>query len=805
MSVIVKKGKFEEEIEHLPLEYPFELDDFQLHATKSILDGFNILNIAHTGCGKTVVAEMAIAHHDNNHNKIIYASPIKSLSNQKYSSFSKKFDSVGLITGDIQIAQDANILIMTTEILLNSIDKSTKEDTIEKYKLEEDFTSKISCVIFDEIHYLNDPDRGKTWVRCINLLNRNIQLIMLSATISEPEEFAQWISNIKEKDTIIVSTEKRIVPLHHYVLIDNKQYQIMDEKDNFNSETYDIVLNEFEKMKKEFYKKHKGVRFYINNHIINESIEYFKRKDMLNTIFFCFSIRNCKKFAEIVNPLLTSKESADAVNMFDKLLNKHKKKYERCSQYHHLRDMISKGVAYHHAGLIEVLKNAVEYLFDMSLVKVLFATETFAAGVDMPTRTVVFTGLIKPTSSGKRPLMVHEYKQMAGRAGRRGKDIKGNVVVIPVYELISKQELKNTMTGTVPKLVSQLKFDYSFLLKLGLNHTTDDIQRFIDDSLYKMQDNKYKIKRKEQIEKELSDLTEPIIPDEYYNDIIKLYKKYQNEQAQLKMGLTIKKSNKYKNYKEDLIKLNKKYDGFKMNFNFYLNYNIRKNELNNELESLMKSDEEDLLNFQLQILRDNQFITMDEINYKKLSKENYTLKGFIASKINDCNPIVLTELIFNYGFRDLTSKEIVGLMSIFIDEIRTIEPIMKENRRHRVIGTENMHLSIDMVEEIIEFYAGIEESNNIFREKYWKINYDFIDISYNWVDGKSFGEINDKNINEGNFIKAMIRLNNLIKEIYKLAILFNDLELAKKIEPIEEMIMRNGKDIVSVESLYLEN
>lgn len=806
------KGDYTKELE-LPIEYPFKLDHFQMHAAEAIMKDQNVLSIAHTGCGKTVLAELAIAYHLKKGGTIVYASPIKTLSNQKFASFSKKFDSVGIVTGDIQENQSSNVIIMTTEIILDMIDKSTHDYTHERYGIPEDLDKRITCVVFDEIHYMNDQQRGKNWVKLLNILNPSIQLVMLSATVSNPEEFADWIGTIKGKKTIIVSTNKRIIPLKHSILIDGylndndegppvKEYLIQDEADNYFAEGYDHALKHFDIIQKKYFKDHKGSNRYINIHQLNKSVEYLKKKNLLNAIYFCFSIKNCMKFADLIQqPLLEDKESSIALKTFDELLLPYKKKLEERPQYHHLRKLIAKGIAYHHSGLIEVLKNAVEYLFDNSLVKVLFATETFAAGVDMPTRTVLFCGLVKPTSGGKRVLTTAEYRQMAGRAGRRGKDDKGTVFIVPVYELVQRMEMKEMMTQSVPNLTSQLKLDYQFILSMTLNDSIN-ITNFIKRSLFYRQNKKYRDQEKKMLEQKLKDLKEPDVDITEIQNLVPIYFK-EKEMTEMGFSVDTKKGSLF-----DLLKKKSKADPM-IKFKLYQHIGYLEKqedfarkikELNND-EHLFQSD---LLQFQIGMLVENGFLK-EIVEFKDLKSTHLTPKGLVAAQIRDCNPIILTEMLFNGAFDDLSTAEIVGLMAIFINEIRVPEKITKHTREIHLYASTNIHNSLSMVEEIIEFYQGTEEENNLHRDSYWAIEYDAIDVALDWAHGKPLHKIDYIEIHDGTFIRAMIRLNNMIGGLKKIAEMKGDFELAKKLETADELILKDGATIVGVNSLYLEN
>ena len=387
-------NKFEGNFNSEPFNFNFELDSFQKHAITSIQNNENVLITAHTGSGKTVPAIFGIADSLNKNKKIIYTSPIKSLSNQKLFELKKLFPDVGILTGDIKFNPDAQCVIMTTEILRNIL-----------YQKESQYIniSEVDKVIFDEIHYINDPDRGKVWEECLILLPKEIILIMLSATIDKAEEFVGWVGDIKEKITNLIPTNKRVVPLEHYF------YQ--------NDELIKIVNHEGKMMNYDLIKKEYNVLSCFK--MINVFVSYLQSHNMVPALFFIFSRKECEKLAKCVqNTLVSTEEIGEITKIFDYELRNYKKIYEKSPQYHELLRLLKKGIAFHHSGLIPILKEVTEILFSKGLIKILFATETFAVGVNMPAKTVVFPRLTKYSNNNFRFLRTDEYLQMAGRAGR---------------------------------------------------------------------------------------------------------------------------------------------------------------------------------------------------------------------------------------------------------------------------------------------------------------------------------------------------------------------------------------------------
>ena len=334
--------------EELSYKFPYKLDPFQQEGIYRINKNENILITAHTGSGKTVLAIYAIAHCLKNNKKVIYTSPTKSLSNQKYAEFIEKFPSVGIMTGDIKMNPDAQCIIMTTEILRNILYKGSSEFIN---------ITDVGAVILDEVHYINDPDRGKVWEEVIILLPREITLVMLSASIDKPEVFASWIGNIKEKNISLIPTSHRVVPLKHYFwksynVDDNGKdvtkwelLEILDDKGKFKN--YDVVQ--------------KNYKAYDINKIMDNLADFLVDQNFIPALFFKFSRKKCESICKTVRKnLLTFEEVTEVENLFHYYMKDYKKTYEILPQYQDVYCQLKKGVVYHHSGLIPILKEIIE-------------------------------------------------------------------------------------------------------------------------------------------------------------------------------------------------------------------------------------------------------------------------------------------------------------------------------------------------------------------------------------------------------------------------------------------------------------
>jgi superfamily II RNA helicase len=468
----------------LAYEYKFPLDPFQQHAVAAISRSENVLVTAKTGSGKTLVGEYQIAHSLKTGKRVFYTTPIKSLSNQKFYDLKQMFpDRVGIMTGDIKFKPDADIVIMTTEILRNLLYKrGTKTESMGiTASLSLD---RLGAVVFDECHYINDRYRGSVWEETMILLPPEVNLVMLSATIDAPSEFASWLGQLKQVPINLISTEYRIVPLNHGVYRGDELLTVMDNKEHFEGGNYKAWLL-WQKAQERNADQHKAdVANRRRNgyedgpvqrkssvkafpHQMNELIGRLDEKVLLPALFFVFSRKDCERYAKLVeHTLISSSDTAAVRHIIDFHLHKHEE-LQRLPQYHTLRSLLEKGIAFHHSGLLPVLKEIVEILFGKGFVKVLFATETFAVGINMPTKTVVFTGFRKYDDAidGMRLLNTDEYIQMAGRAGRRGKDTSGLVLYLPDRDPEELEDMRRMMTGKKSTFQSRMAFYYDFLLK----------------------------------------------------------------------------------------------------------------------------------------------------------------------------------------------------------------------------------------------------------------------------------------------------------------------------------------------------
>ncbi len=439
--------------------FPFALDRFQLQAVDALNQGKSVVVCAPTGSGKTLIGEYAIHRALRHQGRVFYTTPLKALSNQKYRDFRAEFgeDRVGLLTGDISINRDAPIVVMTTEIFRNMLYGT---------RIGEVGTSMVGveAVVLDECHYMNDKQRGTVWEESIIYCPPHIQLVALSATVANSQQLTDWISAVHGATELIYS-DFRPVPLEiHFInpkgivpLLDPNKAKLNPKlKSNrppSSRKSEDVPTNGF---------------------VVTQLAE----RDMLPAIFFIFSRRGCDKaVTEMANLRLVNEDESNRLkSRIDRFLAENPEA-ARAGQV----EPLYRGIAAHHAGILPAWKVLVEELFTQGLIKVVFATETLAAGINMPARTTVISSLSKRTDQGHRLLTASEFLQMAGRAGRRGKDVVGYVVTVQT-RFEGAKEASYLATSAPDALVSQFTPTYGMVLNLLQTHNLEEARELVERS-----------------------------------------------------------------------------------------------------------------------------------------------------------------------------------------------------------------------------------------------------------------------------------------------------------------------------------
>ncbi|EKX48301.1 hypothetical protein GUITHDRAFT_54608, partial [Guillardia theta CCMP2712] len=450
--------------------FPFELDPFQTAAIDCLHREESVLVAAHTSAGKTVVAQYAIALAIKHNQRVIYTTPIKALSNQKYRDLGMFFSQqdIGLMTGDVTVNSEANCIVMTTEILRSMLYHGSDE------------LREVAWVIFDEVHYLRDKERGS-----IILLPIQIKLVFLSATIPNSLEFAQWVANLKGLPCNVVQTDFRPTPLQHFMFPagGNGIFLILDEAGNFLEDNF-IKMMTLQDSRAE--SKTKGKE----QPDIIKLVSFVADRGMCPAIVFAFSRRECEALALQTSRckslrLVGESQVLSIKEVFEKALQGLAKEDQELPQIQNILPLLCCGIGVHHSGLLPILRELIEILFQEGLVKVLFATETFALGLNMPAKTCIFTNCRKFDGQDHRWISSGEYIQMAGRAGRRGIDDKGCVITM-FDEHLEPETARDILCGQPSPLVSTFHLNYNMILN-AMRSSGVDPEKIITKSFHQYQ------------------------------------------------------------------------------------------------------------------------------------------------------------------------------------------------------------------------------------------------------------------------------------------------------------------------------
>lgn len=764
--------------------YPYPLDPFQKFAIHAINKHENVLVTAKTGSGKTLVGEYQIRECISRGRRVFYTTPIKSLSNQKFNDLKEMGLDIGIMTGDVKFAPQAQVVVMTTEILCNLLYKrGTPNEQFIELSLDD-----VGAVVFDEVHYINDPDRGKVWEQCLMLLPKGINLVLLSATIANPEPFGEWLASVRGTNVHLISTTYRIVPLVH--MVDDQI--IMDSKDKFYPDVYSRWLKKAEQDSKKL-RDHKDEvrnrrlggydsgpieRGDVRDHSflfkMNQKVRELQEKNLLPALFFSFSRTKCEEYASKVEPdLLTSSETSAVNNIVE--FHLHRYPHVIASpQCHALRNLLRKGIAFHHSGLLPMLKEIIEILFAKGFIKLLFATETFAVGINMPTKTVVFTSFKKHDEHGVRMLRTDEYIQMAGRAGRRGKDDRGFVYYLPDREPSWLLEVQQMMTGAQMTVQSKMKFDYDFLLKAG-----EHWKEIAEKSYWRQQHRKLIEKQHEELKdtEVYLENTRSKIGTENVTDL------YERCELELKVKNSVNAAKL--DAQRQLEQWKNKHMGpfWKSLWEIFQEIRIieeRYHKMSDQLEYCEAYDRE--------INQKIEFLSLNGFNTAPLSQ--------MAANIHEGH-VLLTPIAYTKKlFHSLSRNQLIGCLASFIP----VEKRGEELECYSILLTEESREALNKLQEIATRMAKQEEELQIEFSN-WDLNYYWIDVVIEWMNGVEVSDICKKyEVYEGNFVRAMLKIANIVDEWITLATVESDLETLDLLRNIRPQIVRG---VVVPYSLYL--
>uniref|UniRef100_A0A673U0M6 Exosome RNA helicase MTR4 n=1 Tax=Suricata suricatta TaxID=37032 RepID=A0A673U0M6_SURSU len=864
-------------------EYPFILDAFQREAIQCVDNNQSVLVSAHTSAGKTVCAEYAIALALREKQRVIFTSPIKALSNQKYREMYEEFQDVGLMTGDVTINPTASCLVMTTEILRSMLYRGSE------------VMREVAWVIFDEIHYMRDSERGVVWEETIILLPDNVHYVFLSATIPNARQFAEWICHLHKQPCHVIYTDYRPTPLQHYIFPAGGDglHLVVDENGDFREDNFNTamqVLRDAGDLAKGDQKGRKGGT-------------KDEEKKMVEEVF---------------------SNAIDCLSDEDKKL----------PQVEHVLPLLKRGIGIHHGGLLPILKETIEILFSEGLIKALFATETFAMGINMPARTVLFTNARKFDGKDFRWISSGEYIQMSGRAGRRGMDDRG-IVILMVDEKMSPTIGKQLLKGSADPLNSAFHLTYNMVLNL-LRVEEINPEYMLEKSFYQFQHYRAIPGVVEKVKNSEEQYNKIVIPNEesvviYYKirqQLAKLGKeieeyihkpkyclpflqpgrlvKVKNEGDDFGWGVVVnfsKKSNvkpnsgeldplyvvevllrcskeSLKNSATEAAKPAKPDERGEMqvvpvlvhllsaisSVRLYIPKDLRP--VDNR-QSVLKSIQEvqkrfpdgvplldpiddmgiqdqglkkviqkveafehrmyshplhndpnletvytlcekkaqiaiDIKSAKRELKKARTVLQMDELKCRKrvlrrlgfaTSSDVIEMKGRVACEISSADELLLTEMMFNGLFNDLSAEQATALLSCFV---------FQENSSEMPKLTEQLAGPLRQMQECAKRIAKVsaEAKLEIDEETYLSsFKPHLMDVVYTWATGATFAHIcKMTDVFEGSIIRCMRRLEELLRQMCQAAKAIGNTELENK---FAEGITKIKRDIVFAASLYL--
>lgn len=728
--------------------FDFELDDFQIKGCYAIESGKGVLVAAPTGAGKTIVGEFAAYLAIAKGKKCFYTTPIKALSNQKYQEFVDRFgeEKVGLLTGDNSINSDADIMVMTTEVLRNML--YTNSSTL----------LNLGFVVMDEVHYLADKFRGAVWEEVLIHLMESVQVISLSATVSNAEEFGDWLQAVRGETEVIVS-ENRPVPLYQHVLIGNRLLDLFNEDGSVNQA---LFRSEREALRRLRTPRHRGRHDDENRLGRPEVIEKLQFNQMLPVITFIFSRQGCDaavKQCLAANLRLTSTEEREEIrNTALKYTSTINSEDLELLGHHEWLAALERGVAAHHAGLLPVFKSCVEELFQRGLLKAVFATETLALGINMPARTVLLEKLTKWNGEGHVPITPGEYTQLTGRAGRRGIDIEGNAVVMWSPTVDSASAAGLAATRTYP-LRSSFSPTYNMSINLLERYGRDRARNSLKSSFAQFQADRAVVGLDKQIRKN----TEAIA--DYNTDILchlgnfSEYAKLRREIKQVEV--LISKRSRIDN--KQRVHLEQELAGYRKAMRQHPCHACNDREAHARVAE--RAD---------RLIRENEGLTarvenrtnviaktfdrvtqvLNKLGY--LDGDEVTTSGKMLSKIYAESDLAIAETI-NSGILDkLSDIEIASVLSIFLFESRKPEA-------PRIPNTQVQ----DALKDVVAIWAklhNLESEHDVKTQK--EPDFGFCWMAYRWAGGHGLNSVlKNSELSVGDFVRSTKQLVDLLNQV----------------------------------------
>ena len=736
-------------------QFDFGFDEFQITACQAVEDGKGVLVAAPTGAGKTVVGEFAAFSSLARGKKCFYTTPIKALSNQKFAEFQERFGEhrVGLLTGDTNINSEADILVMTTEVLRNMLYANSSTLT------------NLGSVVMDEVHYLADKFRGAVWEEVLIHLMESVQVISLSATVSNAEEFGEWLGEIRGATEVIVS-EIRPIPLYQHVLIGDRMIDLFNEPGRINPE---ILGLEREALRRTKAPRGRRDRFNDSESRLSraEIIEKLQRENLLPAITFIFSRVGCdaavKQCLNEGVKLTTTEERIEIVATAQRYTQNLAEEDLEVLGYRDWLTALERGIAAHHAGMLPSFKGAVEDLFKRGLVKAVFATETLALGINMPARTVVLEKLTKWNGEAHVSITPGEYTQLTGRAGRRGIDIEGNAVVqwSPTVDSATAAGLASTRTYP---LRSSFTPTYNMSINLIARFGRERARGSLESSFAQFQADRAVIGLVRQIRKNDSAAAEQ---DESAKCHLGNFTEYARTRIDIKEleRLLSKRDGRRTFDQRQRVKMENELDSMRRALRAHpchscndrethARFAERADRLNRESEGL-RSRVENRTHVIAKTF-DRICNVLTHLGY--IEGEKPLAQGKILAKIYAESDLLLTESIRRGVFENLTPVELLSVASAMIYESRSVENYAPKMPHQNVANA----LAV-----VAKIWVELEDIENEFDVKTQREpDFGFCYAAYRWANGHSLSSvIKGTDMTVGDFVRCIKQLIDLLTQI----------------------------------------
>lgn len=761
-------------------EFPFELDDFQKEACKCISEGKSVVVCAPTGAGKTVIAQHAIHCALEKNEKVFYTTPLKALSNQKYNDFAEKYgnEKVGLLTGDTSINRGAQIVVMTTEVFRNMLYGTNFGSVTDNLK-------DVKYVILDEVHYMNDEQRGTVWEESIIYCPTNVQIVALSATVANADKLTEWINTVHSR-TELINTDFRPVPLRFYYFDSSQPHTLLPLL------TPNGTLNKKIKPEKKEFKRGKAVQ---KRNTVKDVVRNLHEKNMLPAIYFTFSRKKCDEQMEKCASLclVTPQEQQEIRQIIDEYIAENPYLYRN----KHIEYLLL-GVASHHAGLLPGWKMLVEKLFQKGLIKVVFATETLAAGINMPARSTVISSISKRTDSGHRTLTPSEFLQMSGRAGRRGMDEIGYVVIVG-SPFQTPEEVAELVLSDANPLESKFSPSYSMVLNLLQRFTLEEAKELVLKSFGYFSSNTriepylaLKAEYDEKInecnsfecycKKTNEDLLEYNKVREMYVQNRRVFKTIQKQEKKKNRPLSAEAAEfgrqtkmmlqRMHSYECDTCKLFKKH--MKV-IDVLERYKAKEKALNKEIEK-----QKDIFW--------NKFLSHRAvlIDFGYIKDDYPTEQGVTISQLRSENELFLARIIFSGVLEGLTPAELAGVVCAITTED------MRADLYSQLPLSPNVRKKLNKIKDIKRDLDKKQKNHDVEDPMY--INGFYSPLIEMWVNGAEWESIVDEvDMGEGDIVRSFKRVVDVLRQFCTISNIPEDLVFTAR-EAIE-LIQRSPIDI----------